>query len=87
MVEFPIGEGVPCLDGDSRQPHGLLNGVDYRPEPLEKRKLRVASLVGEMHGIRFVAHMEGDGAVIFEHGCKLELEGIVSRRRDMPYRS
>jgi len=31
--------------------------------------------------------MEGDGAVIFEHGCKHGLEGIVSKRRDMPYRS
>jgi bifunctional non-homologous end joining protein LigD len=40
-----------------------------------------------MHGIRFVEYMEGDGAVIFEHGCKLGLEGIVSKRRDMPYRS
>jgi len=31
--------------------------------------------------------MEGDGAIIFEHACKMGLEGIVSKRRDLPYRS
>jgi ATP-dependent DNA ligase len=29
----------------------------------------------------------GDGATIFAHACKLGLEGIVSKRRDLPYRS
>jgi hypothetical protein len=28
-----------------------------------------------------------DGATGFEHACKLGLEGIVSKRRDAPYRS
>ena len=37
--------------------------------------------------MRFVEHLEGDGPMIFEHGCKLGLEGIVSKRRDLPYRS
>ncbi len=32
-------------------------------------------------------HLEGDGAAIFAHACKLGLEGIVSKRRDHPYRS
>src|SRR6195256_3461775 len=54
-----------------------LNGVDFRPESLEKRKLRLARLVGGMHGIRFVEHLEGDGAMIIEHGCEFGLEGIV----------
>jgi bifunctional non-homologous end joining protein LigD len=31
--------------------------------------------------------MERDGAIIFKHACKLGLEGIVSKRRDLPYRS
>jgi ATP-dependent DNA ligase len=31
--------------------------------------------------------MEGDGAIIFKHACKLGLEGIVSKRRDLRYRS
>jgi len=64
-----------------------LNGVDYRPEPLEKRKLRLKRLLARTEGMRFVEHLEGDGPMIFEHGCKLGLEGIVSKRRDLPYRS
>src|SRR5712671_3870403 len=78
------GEAVYC------GPDGLaleLNGVDYRPEPLEKRKLRLKRLLARSEGMRFVEHLEGDGPMIFEHGCKLGLEGIVSKRRDLPYRS
>jgi hypothetical protein len=29
----------------------------------------------------------GDGEIIFKQACKLGLEGIVSKRRDYPYRS
>jgi ATP-dependent DNA ligase len=32
-------------------------------------------------------HIEGDGATIFRHACKLGLEGIVSKRKDSVYRS
>ena len=31
--------------------------------------------------------MEGDGPAIFEHACRLGLEGIVSKRKDSLYRS
>ena len=37
-------------------------------------------------GIEYVEHLEGDGALIFEHACKLGLEGIVRKRIDLPYR-
>ena len=30
---------------------------------------------------------DSDGVAVFEHACKLGLEGIVSKRRDMRYRS
>ena len=30
-------------------------------------------------------HLDGDGQTIFEHACKLGLEGIVSKRIDLPY--
>ena len=36
---------------------------------------------------RWNEHIEGDGATIFRHACKLGLEGIVSKRKDSPYRS
>lgn len=38
-------------------------------------------------GIAFNEHLDSDGAAIFKHACKLGLEGIVSKRRDMRYRS
>jgi ATP-dependent DNA ligase len=36
--------------------------------------------------MRFVEHIEGDGSIIFNR-LQAEMEGIVSKRRDMPYRS
>jgi ATP-dependent DNA ligase len=41
----------------------------------------------EETGSRFSEHLDGDDATIFAHACKLGLEGIVSKRRDLPYRS
>jgi hypothetical protein len=38
-------------------------------------------------GIRFSEHIEGDGATVFRHVCKLGLEGIVPKRKDAAYRS
>ena len=38
-------------------------------------------------GIYFNEHIAEDGAAVFKHACLLELEGIVSKRRDLPYRS
>jgi bifunctional non-homologous end joining protein LigD len=38
-------------------------------------------------GLRWNEHIEGDGESIFRHACKLGLEGIVSKRKDSPYRS
>jgi bifunctional non-homologous end joining protein LigD len=64
------------------------DGVDYRGEPLENRKGRLAKLLATADpGLRFNEHIEFDGAIVFKHACKLGLEGIVSKRRDFPYRS
>ena len=39
-------------------------------------------------GIRFNEHLdEEDGPLVFEHACKLGLEGIVSKSLGLPYRS
>ena len=37
--------------------------------------------------IQYVDHMTGDGPALFEHVCRLGLEGVVSKRADAPYRS
>lgn len=36
--------------------------------------------------IRFSEHLEIDGPTMFEHACKLGLEGIISKRKDLPHR-
>jgi bifunctional non-homologous end joining protein LigD len=66
-----------------------LDGVDHRPLPLEERKAALAELLNgaAAGGIHLVEHTEGDGGTVFEHACKLGFEGIVSKRRDHPYRS
>ena len=65
-----------------------MNGEDYRAEPLEKRKAKLERLLSRpIDGIMFNEHLSDEGAIIFKHACKLGLEGIVSKRIDMPYRS
>jgi bifunctional non-homologous end joining protein LigD len=38
-------------------------------------------------GIVLSEHMDGNGPAMFEHVRRLGLEGVVSKRRDRPYRS
>ena len=65
-----------------------LNGDDWRQRPLEERKAKLAKLLSRAPtGIHFTEHLDGDGAIMFEHACRMGLEGIVSKRRDFPYRS
>ena len=65
-----------------------LDGHDWRPRPLEERKAKLAKLVGRVQdGIYFNEHIAGEGAIVFEHACRMGLEGLVSKRRDLPYRS
>jgi bifunctional non-homologous end joining protein LigD len=65
-----------------------LDGEDWRPRPLEERKAALSRLLAKApSGIQYNEHVAGDGQVVFEHACKLGLEGIVSKHRDHPYRS
>jgi bifunctional non-homologous end joining protein LigD len=64
-----------------------LNGEDYRTHALEMRKAKLEKLLSRSSGIRFSEHLAGDGEIIFAHACKMGLEGIVSKRRDVAYRS
>jgi bifunctional non-homologous end joining protein LigD len=60
-----------------------LDGEDWRPRPLEKRKARLEKLLSKTPaGIQYNEYLEGDGAAIFLHACKLGLEGIVSKHRE-----
>jgi bifunctional non-homologous end joining protein LigD len=65
-----------------------LNGDDLRRDPLEGRRTTLEMILAKAGpGIRFNEHMEGNGETVFRHACKLGLEGIVSKRKDSPYRS
>jgi bifunctional non-homologous end joining protein LigD len=68
----------------------MLNGDDLRRRPLVDRKAALRKLLGRgasRGGIQYVAHIEGDGEVMFAAVCKHRLEGIVSKKLDAPYRS
>jgi bifunctional non-homologous end joining protein LigD len=48
------------------------DGEDYRSKPLAERKKKLFRLIRRAwRGIEYVEHLEGDGAVFFEHACKL----------------
>jgi len=66
-----------------------LDGRDLTKEPLAVRKAALQRLLkgqSRTGPIRYVDHLDGDGAVIFKHACDMNLEGIVSKLSDAPYR-
>jgi bifunctional non-homologous end joining protein LigD len=67
-----------------------LDGRDLTGEPLVGRKAELQRLLkaADKNGrIRYAEHFTEDGPVILKHACGLNLEGIVSKRKDAPYRS
>ena len=65
-----------------------LDGEDLRPVPLEQRKSYLRKVLSRRKsGIVYNEHLDGNGSMIFQHACRLGLEGVVSKRRDLPYRS
>ena len=64
-----------------------LDGQDL--EPIEVRKATLASILRQArHGVRLNQHLEHDcGLTVFQHACKMGLEGIVSKRLGSRYRS
>ena len=67
------------------------NGEDLRALPLRERKERLKLLLERRSGkeklIRYVDHFEDRGDTVLESARKLDLEGIVSKKLDAPYRS
>jgi len=67
-----------------------LDGRDLRPVPLEERKETLRALLAASDPgprIRYSEHFAENGELVMKHACRLSLEGIVSKRRDRPYRS
>jgi bifunctional non-homologous end joining protein LigD len=65
-----------------------LDGEDLRPLPLSMRKTNLARLLARRPDGIFVAPFEqGEiGPDLFPAACNMGLEGMVSKRRDRPYR-
>lgn len=65
-----------------------LDGHDLRALALTERRDALVSTIGLQSGaILLSEEFEGDGAAFFEKACAMDLEGVVSKRRDKPYRS
>jgi len=61
-----------------------LNGDDLRCEPLEWRKATLGKLLARAgYGVQLNEHLEAEGPVVFDHACRMGLEGIVSKRKSL----
>src|SRR2546421_6750314 len=63
-----------------------LDGSDLRPAPLLARKKALKSILQKVPStLVYVDFLKTDGSRIFEHACRMGLEGIVAKRLDAPY--
>ena len=64
-----------------------LDGWDLRGAALRSRKELLRLLVaGAPAAVRYGDHIEGRGADFYREACRLDLEGVISKRADAPYR-
>jgi bifunctional non-homologous end joining protein LigD len=68
----------------------FLEGFDLRKSPQIERK-RIPKMLfdetGQQSPILYSEHVVTDGNEVFAHACKLNFEGIISKKADAPYRS
>jgi bifunctional non-homologous end joining protein LigD len=65
-----------------------INGISLRDCALVDRKSVLTELLRGQNGpIRFSDHLQGGGEPLFKRACRLELEGLVSKRKVAKYRS
>jgi bifunctional non-homologous end joining protein LigD len=67
-----------------------LDGFDLTGATLLDRKSLLASIMTRLPAgspLRFSEHTQEDGVVMLKHACRMGLEGIISKRKDLPYRS
>jgi bifunctional non-homologous end joining protein LigD len=61
---------------------------DLRPLPLSERKARLeAQMTDAPANLRYVDHFVTAGDAVLLSACRMDLEGIVSKRLDAPYQS
>src|SRR4029077_1586381 len=65
-----------------------LNGKDLRTLPLIERKRQLRKVIGRRRSrILYLDHVENDGRLLFEQIVKMDLEGMVCKRKSSPYRA
>ncbi|XXT24697.1 DNA ligase D [Sorangium sp. So ce429] len=67
-----------------------LDGRDLRGCAQVSRKRALQALLAEVPEegtLRYTEHLEEDGAAVFQHACKLGIEGVIAKRPEAPYRS
>lgn len=68
----------------------FLEGFDLRKSPQIERK-RIPKMLFDETGLQspilYSEHVVTDGNEVFAHACKLNFEGIISKKADAPYRS
>ena len=63
-------------------------GADLRDLPLRERKEALKLVLqGDDPRIRYVEHFETSGEAVWQSACRLNLEGVISKRLDAAYRS
>ncbi len=65
-------------------------GFDLTKAALSDRKALLQQIVAgaPAHSpVRFSEHFDQDGPTMYDHACRIGLEGIVSKRIDLPYRA
>ncbi len=70
----------------------FLDGEDLRKLELRERKQRLQELLQEQPKsitklVRYVEHFETAGDAVLQSACRMNLEGIISKRLDAPYKS
>jgi len=64
-----------------------LDGRDLRPLPLSDRRRMLIDLIGKQHSsIRLSEEIDAEGANFLKLACEMDLEGIIAKRLDAPYR-
>jgi bifunctional non-homologous end joining protein LigD len=66
-----------------------LNGEDLRERPLLERKALLDEILSPLKSerIRYSEHWQQDGKAMLAASCKLDMEGIISKRVDATYES
>jgi bifunctional non-homologous end joining protein LigD len=65
-------------------------GFDLTKAALVDRKSLLQQILAGLPAgfpVRYSEHLEVDGPTMLEHSCRFGLEGIISKRKDQPYRS